>query len=108
MVTNPTTQSRPVGSVGDRSADRTTDRAAALREQWQPRAGIIGWLSAVNHKHIGRRYIATRGGKVVVSDETGQVTTLAGGIRASALVVAANGNLYATEPDRSGIRGCSA
>jgi sugar lactone lactonase YvrE/enterochelin esterase-like enzyme len=50
----------------------------------------------------GRLYTALRGGKVVVSDETGKVTTLAGGIRASALVVAASGNLYAAEPDRNG------
>jgi cytochrome c oxidase subunit 1/cytochrome c oxidase subunit I+III len=30
-----------------------------LCEQWQSRPGLAGWLSAVNHKHIGRRYIVT-------------------------------------------------
>ncbi len=32
---------------------------SGLQEQWAHRAGIIGWLSAVNHKQIGARYIAT-------------------------------------------------
>lgn len=36
-----------------------SERTAALTELWQPRPGIIGWLSAVNHKNIGRRYIVT-------------------------------------------------
>jgi cytochrome c oxidase subunit 1/cytochrome c oxidase subunit I+III len=30
-----------------------------LCDVWQPRKGIIGWLSAVNHKNIGARYIVT-------------------------------------------------
>jgi cytochrome c oxidase subunit I+III len=30
-----------------------------LRRLWQVPAGFIGWLSAVNHKQIGSRYIAT-------------------------------------------------
>jgi cytochrome c oxidase subunit 1 len=30
-----------------------------LSRVWQPSLGVIGWLSAVNHKIIGRRYIAT-------------------------------------------------
>ena len=34
----------------------TTDQ---LRRLWQKPAGLIGWLSAVNHKEVGRRYIAT-------------------------------------------------
>jgi cytochrome c oxidase subunit I+III len=38
------------------SADQ---RTASLCEQWQPRPGVIGWLSAVNHKEIGKRYIVT-------------------------------------------------
>ncbi|HZQ09313.1 MAG TPA: cytochrome c oxidase subunit I [Anaerolineae bacterium] len=35
------------------------ERAAKLYDLWQPRSGIIGWLSAVNHKEIGKRYIVT-------------------------------------------------
>jgi cytochrome c oxidase subunit I+III len=35
------------------------DRTAKLFERWQRRPGIIGWLSAVNHKDIGLRYIVT-------------------------------------------------
>jgi len=30
-----------------------------LRRLWQAPTGLIGWLSAVNHKEIGRRYMAT-------------------------------------------------
>jgi cytochrome c oxidase subunit I+III len=37
------------------------ERTAKLSEQWrpQPQAGVVGWLSAVNHKQIGKRYIFT-------------------------------------------------
>ena len=35
------------------------DKTAALYALWQPHRGIIGWLSAVNHKNIGIRYIVT-------------------------------------------------
>ncbi|MGE5464469.1 MAG: cytochrome c oxidase subunit I [Syntrophothermus sp.] len=35
------------------------DRAARLTELWEPRRGLIGWLSACNHKNIGARYIVT-------------------------------------------------
>ena len=30
-----------------------------LRQTWQPREGIIGWLTAVNHRSVGARYIVT-------------------------------------------------
>ncbi|MCC7452473.1 MAG: cytochrome c oxidase subunit I, partial [Anaerolineae bacterium] len=33
------------------------DIEARLQQLWRPLAGLIGWLSAVNHKNIGRRYI---------------------------------------------------
>ncbi len=35
------------------------ERIARLRQLWQPRAGIIGWLATVDHKNIGKRYIVT-------------------------------------------------
>ena len=35
------------------------DRDSRLSELWGHRSGIIGWLSAVNHKNIGARYIVT-------------------------------------------------
>lgn len=35
------------------------DQRAILNQVWRPLAGLVGWLSAVNHKQIGRRYIAT-------------------------------------------------
>ncbi len=41
------------------SGPSSQDRASRLFELWQPRSGIIGWLSAVNHKNIGARYIVT-------------------------------------------------
>jgi cytochrome c oxidase subunit I+III len=34
-------------------------RSEILSQIWRPLAGLIGWLSAVNHKNIGRRYIVT-------------------------------------------------
>ena len=35
------------------------DRTLKLSELWQTRSGIVGWLSACNHKNIGARYIVT-------------------------------------------------
>src|SRR5215204_3825589 len=35
------------------------DKTVSLDSCWSSHAGIIGWLSAVNHKHIGKRYIVT-------------------------------------------------
>src|SRR5829696_399512 len=35
------------------------EHIARLTELWQSRPGLIGWLSAVNHKNIGARYIFT-------------------------------------------------
>ena len=35
------------------------DRPQTLEQTWQRPAGLIGWLSAVNHRVIGARYIAT-------------------------------------------------
>src|SRR5512138_566860 len=35
------------------------EREARLFQLWKARPGIIGWLSAVNHKAIGARYIFT-------------------------------------------------
>jgi cytochrome c oxidase subunit I+III len=34
-------------------------REAALCKHWERKPGLIGWLSAVNHKDIGKRYIVT-------------------------------------------------
>ena len=33
--------------------------AGVLRKTWSSRPGLLGWLSAVNHQEIGRRYILT-------------------------------------------------
>jgi len=33
--------------------------AEQLRRLWQAPIGLFGWFTAVNHKEIGRRYIAT-------------------------------------------------
>jgi cytochrome c oxidase subunit 1/cytochrome c oxidase subunit I+III len=43
-------------STTPRAADQQADQ---LRRLWQKPAGLVGWLSAVNHKEIGRRYMAT-------------------------------------------------
>jgi cytochrome c oxidase subunit I+III len=36
-----------------------TERSAALDETWSPRPGFIGWLTQVNHKAVGKRFIVT-------------------------------------------------
>lgn len=56
MVRNPSSISREKNLI---SAPPITDKAAGLCELWQPRPGILGWLSAVNHKNIGARYMVT-------------------------------------------------
>ena len=38
------------------AAPQATDQLLRL---WQKRAGFVGWFAAVNHKDVGRRYIAT-------------------------------------------------
>ncbi|MFL5620774.1 MAG: cbb3-type cytochrome c oxidase subunit I, partial [Gemmatimonadaceae bacterium] len=35
-----------------------TDRER-LQRTWEPETGFLGWLKAVNHKSVGKRYIAT-------------------------------------------------
>jgi len=30
-----------------------------LQKTWEPRTGFIGWITSVNHKTVGKRYIAT-------------------------------------------------
>ena len=44
--------------------DTTIDRARAgsdarLEQLWRTRPGLIGWLSSVDHKEIGKRYLVT-------------------------------------------------
>ncbi len=63
-VTKKTTPKKPVTRKAETKetapgSPSTQERAAKLLELWQPRRGIIGWLSAVNHKNIGMRYIVT-------------------------------------------------
>jgi len=44
--------------------DRLPDaaqRADALEQTWAPKPGLIGWISTVNHRSIGMRYITTAG-----------------------------------------------
>jgi cytochrome c oxidase subunit 1 len=38
---------------------KLADDTAQLDEVWSSRPGLVGWLSEVNHRRIGRRYIAT-------------------------------------------------
>jgi cytochrome c oxidase subunit I+III len=35
------------------------ERIGTLHDVWRSQAGLAGWLSAINHKTIGRRYIVT-------------------------------------------------
>ncbi|HZA97033.1 MAG TPA: hypothetical protein VE421_12915, partial [Burkholderiaceae bacterium] len=37
----------------------TAADAGALEETWREPTGLIGWLSAINHKTIGKRFLIT-------------------------------------------------
>jgi cytochrome c oxidase subunit I+III len=37
----------------------TQEHRAILEERWADRPGVLGWLTTVDHKRIGRRYIVT-------------------------------------------------
>ncbi|MDB5415593.1 MAG: cytochrome c oxidase, subunit, partial [Rubritepida sp.] len=41
--------------------DTLTSEALHLRllRTWSPQPGLIGWLTSLDHKSIGRRYMAT-------------------------------------------------
>ena len=41
------------------TAVATADLRQRLNEIWETKPGIIGWLSSVDHKEIGLRYIVT-------------------------------------------------
>jgi cytochrome c oxidase subunit I+III len=41
------------------SVPPTPGEAAALEQTWRDPPGLIGWLSAINHKTIGKRFIVT-------------------------------------------------
>jgi cytochrome c oxidase subunit I+III len=41
------------------SVPPTADEAAALERAWRDPPGFVGWLSAINHKSIGKRFIVT-------------------------------------------------
>lgn len=50
----------PPGRVTRAMSDLThPERTAKLAELWRARPGILGWLVAVNHKAIGKRYLVT-------------------------------------------------
>jgi len=51
----PVTQPRPRLN----SVPPTAEDAAALEATWRDPPGFIGWLSAINHKSIGKRFIVT-------------------------------------------------
>ena len=53
------TRADEVAAVPGTASLPAEERIARLVELWQPRRGIIGWLSATNHKNIGARYIFT-------------------------------------------------
>src|SRR5205085_4838887 len=41
------------------SVPPTHDDAAALERTWSDPPGLLGWLAAINHKSIGKRFIIT-------------------------------------------------
>jgi cytochrome c oxidase subunit I+III len=48
------------------SVPPTADEAAALERAWRDPPGLAGWLSAINHKAIGKRFIVTAFGFFVL------------------------------------------
>jgi hypothetical protein len=54
-----TTEAKEVPPEAVISEPSSQERIARLNELWGSRSGLIGWLSAVNHKNIGARYIVT-------------------------------------------------
>lgn len=59
VAENVTETQKPAANESTPSNLSSRERAAKLTELWHSRPGIIGWLSAVNHKNIGARYIVT-------------------------------------------------
>src|SRR6185437_12753184 len=49
----------PLPAVSTLSESELAGDAAALDGAWRDLPGIWGWLTAVDHKSIGRRYIIT-------------------------------------------------
>jgi len=45
--------------VATLSSTPVQEISPALKQIWQRHKGVIGWLSAVNHKDIGKRYVIT-------------------------------------------------
>jgi cytochrome c oxidase subunit I+III len=41
------------------SVPPTAEEAAALERTWRDPPGVLGWLAAVNHKAVGKRFIVT-------------------------------------------------
>jgi len=48
------------------SVPPTAEQAAALENAWRDPPGLAGWLSAINHKSIGKRFIVTAFGFFVL------------------------------------------
>ena len=54
-ILNPALSRYPtIGRVASGSAEE-----AALARTWETKPGLLGWLSSVDHKEIGMRYIVT-------------------------------------------------
>ena len=51
---------RPPPCARDRRQRRyDSPTAERLEKIWEDRAGLLGWLSTVDHKEIGKRYLVT-------------------------------------------------
>ncbi|HSM54538.1 MAG TPA: cytochrome c oxidase subunit I [Candidatus Sulfomarinibacteraceae bacterium] len=48
-----------VASPQELPDDAAQEAASTLEQTWRRPAGIVGWITAVNHRAIGKRYIAT-------------------------------------------------
>ena len=54
MITASATRAPRVNSVPP-----TADDIATLERTWRDPPGLLGWLAAINHKAIGKRFIVT-------------------------------------------------
>jgi cytochrome c oxidase subunit I+III len=48
-----------ITAARDMTPERVAESEDRLTRVWQPPAGVMGWLTAVNHRTIGQRYIVT-------------------------------------------------
>jgi cytochrome c oxidase subunit 1 len=55
------TTTAPDGAFERERGPATPQQLDRLEQTWAPKPGLVGWLSTVNHRSVGMRYIVTAG-----------------------------------------------